>query len=297
MKIVTKNSMMKKREVEAENVNEERPCKRMKTDIKKEGLRMISSAFYIPKDEPLKPQGEDAHFVAEEEQTIGVADGVGGWAKHGIDSGKYARELMKNSMTAVLGEAKDDGSVQVDPKRVLHEAFSKTKLPGASTACILTHKNGVLRAVNVGDSGFMVFRDRQLLYTSPTQQHHFNCPYQLGNAKKSDRPDCAMEMEVEVMEGDLIVMGTDGLLDNMFSSEIEEIIEKFETEKEEKVLQDLAWKIAGAACRNSLSTSYVSPFEIANTILMGRNYEGGKVDDIMVIVGKIVRHSDLKMCT
>ncbi|EXB22362.1 hypothetical protein L484_004355 [Morus notabilis] len=120
----------------AKESNEERPCKRLRIVIKKKGL----------KGEPLKPLGKDAYFVANEEQTIGVVDGVGRWARKGIDSGEYARELMKNSMAAVIGEAKE-GSVPADLKSVLQEAFSKTILPGASTACILTRNEGVLRAI------------------------------------------------------------------------------------------------------------------------------------------------------
>ncbi|KAF3650564.1 putative uric acid degradation bifunctional protein TTL-like isoform X1 [Capsicum annuum] len=56
---------------------------------------MVAGSFYIPKVNDEKPLGEDASFICVKEQTIGVADGVGGWAKKGIDSGVYSRELMK----------------------------------------------------------------------------------------------------------------------------------------------------------------------------------------------------------
>ncbi|OIT31317.1 hypothetical protein A4A49_54032 [Nicotiana attenuata] len=46
------------------------------------GTRMAADAFYIPKYGKAR-LGEDAHFICIEEQTIGVADGVGGWAKWG----------------------------------------------------------------------------------------------------------------------------------------------------------------------------------------------------------------------
>jgi protein phosphatase PTC7 len=36
--------------------------------------------------------GEDALFVSK--NVIVIADGVGGWIKHGIDSGEYARKLI-----------------------------------------------------------------------------------------------------------------------------------------------------------------------------------------------------------
>ncbi|MCD7459645.1 hypothetical protein HAX54_041562 [Datura stramonium] len=54
--------------------------------------RMAVDSFYIPKYSK-GPIGEDAHFICIESETIGVADGVGGWAKKGIDSGKYLRQL------------------------------------------------------------------------------------------------------------------------------------------------------------------------------------------------------------
>lgn len=36
--------------------------------------------------------GEDAGFSSA--RLLSVADGVGGWAKHGVDPGKYSKELI-----------------------------------------------------------------------------------------------------------------------------------------------------------------------------------------------------------
>ncbi|XP_015160066.1 putative protein phosphatase 2C 24 [Solanum tuberosum] len=41
---------------------------------------MVAGSFYIPKSNKA-PLWEDAHFICIEEETIGVADGIGGWAK------------------------------------------------------------------------------------------------------------------------------------------------------------------------------------------------------------------------
>lgn len=62
-----------------------------------------------------------------------MADGVGGWASLGVDSGLYSRELMSNSVAAIHEEP--DGSI--DPARVLEKAHSSTKAKGSSTACII----------------------------------------------------------------------------------------------------------------------------------------------------------------
>lgn len=104
---------------------------RKNTDAK--SLKLSSGSCYLPHPDKEDTGGEDAHFICVNEQAIGVADGVGGWADHGVNSGLYSRELMSNSVTAVQEEPK--GSV--DPARVLEKAHSSTKARGSSTACII----------------------------------------------------------------------------------------------------------------------------------------------------------------
>ncbi|KAJ4850698.1 hypothetical protein Tsubulata_036869 [Turnera subulata] len=111
----------------------------------------------------------------------------------------------------------------VDPNALLLDAHSKTKAQGYSTACITTlrREDNKLCYTNVGDSGFLVFQNKRLLFCSPTQQHHFNCLYQLK--KGAEARVC--EGEVEVEGGDVVVAGSDGLLDNLFVEEMEWILE------------------------------------------------------------------------
>jgi serine/threonine protein phosphatase PrpC len=46
--------------------------------------------------------GEDAYFLSEDGQVVGVADGVGGWALSGIDSGLYSKSLMAGTVPSPL---------------------------------------------------------------------------------------------------------------------------------------------------------------------------------------------------
>lgn len=162
-----------------------------KRQKKKKCLMMVCADYYAPKEDEDKPDGEDARFISSEKQTIGVADGVGKWwIKYGIDAGEYARELMVNALSALDKEAPAAG---IDPKRVLCDAFSATESEGSSTACIVSHKDGVIRAANVGDSQFIVFRKDKIVYRSPIQQRRFNCPYQLGNSEKSEKQMCCAD--------------------------------------------------------------------------------------------------------
>ncbi|EXC16260.1 putative protein phosphatase 2C 80 [Morus notabilis] len=204
---------------------------------------------------------------------------------------------MKNSADAVAALKGTDGNPIGDPKKILQEAFSNTTgVQGASTACIVSHNDGVLRAANVGDSGFMVFRDGKMMYKSQTQQRRFNCPYQLGNHSSCDRPDSAIQMEVTVMVDDLVVLGTDGLLDNMHVEEIEKIIAMTmvaKAEREGKTVEEkLAREIAEAAYYKSLDKYGDCPF-VRASLLEGKHHKGGKVDDITVVVGRIIQNYDL----
>ncbi|KAM7524460.1 hypothetical protein LguiA_014362 [Lonicera macranthoides] len=239
---------------------------------------MVAGSLYLPKDNILKPRGEDAHFLCIERQTVGVADGVGGWATKGVDAGVYARELMAKSHMATYSEA----NATVDPKRVLEEAFKNTKAQGSSTACILALNNNILRAVNVGDSGFMVIRNKRVIYKSPKQQRSFNCPYQLGITK--DKPSSAQKLEVAVELGDILVAGTDGLFDNMHAFEIEDVVNRGINEGEEP--EEIACVIANLALYNSFDQFADTPFAKASR-LAGHEHRGGKIDDITVIVAYI----------
>lgn len=101
---------------------------------------LAAGACYIPKDDESHPKGDDAYFICAEKQTLGIADGVGGWRLRGIDAGVYARELMANcSESALLVPA----GCSIDPMKVLAEGHSKTKAKGSSTACIITLQHNV----------------------------------------------------------------------------------------------------------------------------------------------------------
>ncbi|KAL7097800.1 hypothetical protein ACP275_10G165700 [Erythranthe tilingii] len=242
-------------------------------------LMMIAESCYIPKENKDKPAGEDAHFFCESAQVIGVADGVGGWASHGIDAGEYARELMKNAEY----EVKDYSPVDVDPKEVLRQAFLNTAEEGSSTACIISLAGDILTAANVGDSGFTVIRGGRTFYRSPVQQYGFNFPYQLQKSSEDNGAEQAEEMVVEMESGDVVVAGTDGLFDNLFPDDIEKIVRDYCSDS----MLSLAETLATAALERSEDTTTVSPFEVA-AYEAGKRYLGGKYDDITVVVARVV---------
>lgn len=108
---------------------------------------------------------------------------------------------------------------------------------GSSTACILSlcKVTGTLRASNLGDSAYLLIRDNKCIYESPSQQHFWNCPYQLTvlppgypGAKQHvmDMPKDAAQTTHQLQDGDVIVLATDGFWDNVFTKEAIELVDR-----------------------------------------------------------------------
>ncbi|KAL1569449.1 protein-serine/threonine phosphatase [Salvia divinorum] len=242
-------------------------------------LKLLSGACYLPHPAKEATGGEDAHFICVDEQVIGVADGVGGWADVGVNAGIYARELMSNAVEAIR-KVTDD----VNPFSVLEKAHAATNAMGSSTACIIALKNQDLHAINLGDSGFIIVRDGALIFESPVQQHGFNFTYQLERGNQGDLPSSGQVFKIPVLSGDVVVAGSDGLFDNLYAKEVASIVAG--AVKVELSPSDTAQKIAAIARARSLDTRHQTPFSSAAQEA-GYSYYGGKLDDLTVVVSYV----------
>ncbi|KAM5576224.1 putative protein phosphatase 2C 80 [Rosa sericea] len=243
-------------------------------------LKLLSGSCYLPHPEKEETGGEDAHFICEDAQAIGVADGVGGWADVGVNAGLFARELMSHSVKAIQKEPK--GSFE--PARVLEKAHSCTKAKGSSTACIIGLTEKGLHAINLGDSGFVVVRDGSTIFRSPVQQHGFNFTYQLESGSGADLPSSGQVFLIPVAAGDVIIAGTDGLFDNLYNSEVTAVVVHAVRTGLEP--QATAQKIAALARQRALDKNRQTPFSTAAQDA-GFRYYGGKLDDVTVVVSYI----------
>lgn len=248
-------------------------------------LKLLSGSSYLPHPDKEATGGEDAHFICVEEQVIGVADGVGGWADVGINAGLYSRSLMSNSIRAIKLEPKE----AIDPARVLTKAHSATKAQGSSTACIIALRDEGLHAINLGDSGFVVIRDGCTIFHSPVQQHDFNFTYQLANGSEGDQPSSGQVFKIPVAVGDVIVAGTDGLFDNLYNNEVTALVVQGVRSKLSP--EAMAKNIAELARVKALDRKRQSPFSAAAQEA-GFRYHGGKLDDITVVVSFVTGSSE-----
>lgn len=245
-------------------------------------LHYAAGSAMLPHPEKVHKGGEDAYFIAPNEDVsglsgVGVADGVGGWADLGIDAGEYSRLLMANAREEVLSVSPGEAS----PLEVLVKAHEATVVPGSSTACIVVFEKENLHAANLGDSGFVVVRDGEVAFKCPAQQHGFNFPYQLGCDAGSDPPQVSDLHDVKLQQGDMVVLGTDGLFDNVFDEEVAALASA--ARKKGLDPQGVAGILATAAQNRGFDSLCVSPFSVGAREA-GFFYQGGKLDDVTVVV-------------
>lgn len=242
--------------------------------------------------------GDDAWFITATNKAdiIGVADGVGGWRSYGIDPGEFASFLMKTCERLVLCANFNPTS----PVSLLSHSYcelleNKRSISGSSTACvlILNRENSTLYTANIGDSGFIVVRGGQIIHRSEEQQHYFNTPFQLSlpppglDNVLSDRPESADTMNFPVERGDIILVATDGVFDNVPMKLLVDTLSEVEGEHDPVKLQMCANSIALIARSLSFDSDFMSPFSI-NARRNNINTMGGKPDDITVVLASVV---------
>lgn len=234
---------------------------------------------------------------------MGVADGVHAWLERGIDSGTFAYYLMEQAFLNVrMGYDDVFRSKQQDRSFrskfvVMKTASRKVETEGvygSSTCCMLTinMKTGVLNSVVLGDSGFLVAGRRDtnhsthVIFRSPQQEHEFGWPYQLGHHKHANRPSDAIMDSFQVYPGDTIVMGSDGLFDNLFIPTILTEIRKHRASKKPPHL--LVGTLIEMAHAASLERNIETPYSHAFMEALNQTCLGGKKDDITVVVAYIL---------
>ncbi|EEQ97412.1 PP2C phosphatase, putative [Perkinsus marinus ATCC 50983] len=264
------------------------------TLLRKEStFRFESGRVVVP--HRTKQRAEDASFNSD--LYLGVADGVGGWILEGVDSGEYSRLLMhkicneiRSYERALLRDESGTRARCPDPVLAMTRAARHINLLGSSTCLLafLDPDTGILNSANVGDSALMAYRPgTSLAYRSEEQTFAFNAPYQLDRNQRISSPlRLAQKTKTRLEEGDMVVLASDGLWDNVFNKDVMRVLEEQQDD-----VHAAAKELAIMAVTNGRNRKYASPF-FRNALSQG-NFVGlgGKEDDVTVVVGKVTRTS------
>jgi len=235
--------------------------------------------------------GEDACFIGKFKSThvAGVADGVGGWRKYGIDPSEFSSRLMKNCADVV----KTGDFEPSRPDLIIAKAFNKLKVGprpiGSSTACIVVVHQNTLYSANLGDSGYLLYRNGKILHKSQEQTHYFNAPFQLTLLPEEfdsdvdgfirDSPEKSDMQQIELEPGDVILLATDGVFDNIPEKLIVETLSGIDQSN----IQSVCNSIALIARQLSRDPNSKSPFALKASE-HGIGLTGGKPDDITLVL-------------
>lgn len=217
------------------------------------------------------------------------------------------KNSLTDSSTINEDEKNTQGKLDLYISQALDKAFYETQTilkkqqESGSSTIILTALDPVqkkLHIISIGDSSIWVFRDGKVIYTVD-HGVKADCPKQLGTQiqvpNSSEGQDSQSPKEnlikalgldppytIDVQEGDFIVMGSDGLSDNLFISEITETLQKG---YKENGVQGAADSLVYQAYDRSFDSFAVCPYQLnASPFSTG----GGKTDDISVIVAEVV---------
>lgn len=256
--------------------------------------QFLSGAAMIPHPDKAYKGGEDAFYNSS--RVLAVADGVGGWNSKGIDPRFYSQKLCTNVGSFSVS---DWENVKTNPKQLIEHAWKNNQEGGSSTLVVLTipETGAKIYASYVGDSGYMVFRpsitgnsEKKLVCSSEPQQHElYDCPFQLGWSEKWDRPEVALSYEHTVQDGDIVVVGSDGIFDNLEYKNVGDIVQEYLDGQKKGMFDagELAALIAKRTFDVSLDKEFDSPFSVEARRLGKTHTSGGKSDDITVVVGKV----------
>ncbi|GAA5949824.1 hypothetical protein JCM3765_007706 [Sporobolomyces pararoseus] len=265
--------------------------------------------------------GEDAYFLRSD--SLGVADGVGGWSGHaGANPARWARKFMHHCSAELARYENIDDEMflqyyQVDPVEVMQRAFEKCLreskdegIIGSSTALLAVLRNDELHLANLGDCYCCVIRDNDYIFRSEEQQHSFNFPFQAGTNSKDTPGKDAQRFMVKVKKDDIVLLASDGLVDNVFSDDLLEEILRFVSVSPSPTptptttsssttsggprytLNKFSPQLVSESLCYRAKSVYDDPRAVASpfqnrAVEEGLYYAGGKKDDVTCLIGVV----------
>lgn len=210
------------------------------------GLQSAGNVYAKRRSRP--DSGEDAYFAASvggdtNTVALGVCDGVGGWSDQGINPADFSHGLCAYMAEHAL---RTSNPSTLHPRKLMHVGYDEILADnqiraGGATACVaVADGTGRIRIANLGDSGYVQLRLGTVHEHSAPQTHAFNTPYQMsktppeiltqatifGGLPLNDSPDKADVADGRLQNGDVVVLGTDGVWDNLSAQDVLGIVSK-----------------------------------------------------------------------
>lgn len=281
------------------------------------------------KTHPLKLRNgvKDADATLASPMLLGVCDGVSQLEEYGMDASLLPQELISVLEELAMTQLMPDGPVSPQdkyrgPVSLLKEAYEATENLGSTTVLLAALDNStrihgklhpMIAVLSIGDCELLLMRRAEgrqsplkAVFHTEMQRidGHAQTPLQLARVDERIDEDFDEAIAIEVIErgsavhcvsayeGDIVIMGSDGVFDNLFLDEVVMMCNEALPPKSGSfsptvpgILGDLAQRLvyeSHAKTENGQETP------------IGR---GGKIDDTSVVVAEIIEwtqaHSEI----
>merc|ERR1719428_1423191 len=263
---------------------------------------------------------KDADATLCSPMILAVADGVSQIEEFGIDASELPNELLNAieelAVTQLLpGQESDE---YLGPISMMRDAYESTESLGSTTVLTAVMDNStrihgklhpMIAVCSIGDCEILILRraarDKPLNPVFHTEMQRIDgnaqSPLQLARVDDSVDPDFDPSVAIEVIErgsavhcvsafeGDIVVLGSDGVFDNLFVDEIVDTVDHMLPTP----MPGAKFRPVPSHCLQEIAECII--FEAhAKTQPRGNQYQdtpigrGGKIDDTSVVVGEVV---------
>jgi protein phosphatase PTC7 len=273
---------------------------------------------------------KDADATLTSPMLLGVCDGVSQLEEFDIDPSLLPQELLRTCEELATLQLMPDVNLTPQeqyrgPISLLKDAYEETEAFGSTTVLLAALDNStrihgklhpMIAVLSIGDCELLMLRrtngrqsDLEAVFHTEMQRIDYNVQTPLQLARVDERIDeefdesIALEVIekgsavhcVSAYEGDILILGSDGVFDNLFLDEIVEVCNELLPPQHAAngdftpLPPSLLSQVAQRLVKESHAKSEVQSGGMYLDTPIGK---GGKVDDTSVVVGEIVEWTD-----
>lgn len=296
---------------------------------KNKPLCFSARAFQRTHPSKIRMGYKDADATLTSPMLLGVCDGVSQLEEYGMDPALLPHELLQTCEELAMLQLVPDGPVNPQdayrgPISLLKEAYEATESKGSTTVLLGALDNStrihgklhpMIAVLSIGDCELLMLRRThgrqsplQAVFHTEMQRidHNVQTPLQLARVDARIDEDFDESIALEVIEkgsavhcvsayeGDLVVMGSDGVFDNLFLDEIVEICnEAIPLPRSGETFVPVPANLISQVCQRIVLEAHSKSSDGGTGNFPDTPIgKGGKVDDTSVVVAEIVEWTD-----
>lgn len=256
---------------------------------------------------------------------VGIADGVSQIEEFGIDASELPNELLNAVEELAVGQLLPGQETEeyCGPITMVKDAYEATEALGSTTILTAVMDNStkihgklhpMIAVCSIGDCEIVILRRGkdgrlQLVFHTEMQRIDGNAqsPLQLARVDDTVDPDFDESIAIEVIErgsavhcvsafeGDIVILGSDGVFDNLFIDEIVNICQEetavangYNGQKFVPIERHVLGRISHRIVMDSHAKTKTGPYGYPDTPIG----KGGKIDDTSCVVAQVVEWTE-----